>query len=270
MFGYIPEFKDHYIKLLQFASYDLQSQNHSLDFIYDRDSKELSYIRTEYELASIAGESNDVSKVLNIMNWLHEKVKHANVAPPEHCNAIHILEHAKNNTINTNCYVLATVLNELLLSLDFCSRRVHCRSYDAYDLDSHVVTSVFSPSLNKWIFLDPSWNVYVTDDTGTLLGLLEFRDRLINNQPVWVNGNPEATEWTNFYIGYMAKNLFWFVSPQMSTFNYDKSVKDKTNLLLLPDHFLPYELKDVDRSEETSFKITTNPKEYWRPPFQIE
>ncbi|MCU6711561.1 transglutaminase-like domain-containing protein [Paenibacillus sp. J5C_2022] len=267
MFGYIPEFKEHYIKLLHFTSFKLQTLNGSLDFVYDMDNNELSHIRNKYELTRVAGDGNELSRLFNIMNWLHEKVKHANVALPEQCNAIHILELAKNKPIKMNCYVLATVLNELMLSLGFYSRRIHCRSYDPYDLDSHVVTSVFSRSLSKWIYLDPSWNVYVTDDKGTLLGLEEFRERLRNEQPVWVNGNPEETEWTSFYIGYMAKNLFWFNSPQISTFDYDESERIKTYSFLLPDHFKPYELNDRSiNEEETSIRITNNPREFWRQP----
>lgn len=253
---------------MKFTDYDLQNHNDLLeDFAYDKDNNELSYIKNKYELTKVAGENSDISQVLNIMGWLHEKIKHDNVAPPKMCNAIHVLDLAKDKSIKMNCFVLATILNEMLLSLGFYSRRVHCRSYDAYDLDSHVVTSVFLESMNKWIYLDPSWNVYVTDDTGSMLGLHEFRERLKNNQPVWVNGNPEETEWTKFYIGYMAKNLFWFITPKISTFNFEESVINKTYYLLLPDHFIPLELNNMKFDEETSIRVTTiSPYEFWKSP----
>jgi len=56
--------------------------------------------------------------------------------------------------------------------------------------DCHVINSVFSHQLNKWIWVDPEFDAYVMNEKGELLGLQEVRDRLINDKPLILN--PEA------------------------------------------------------------------------------
>jgi len=260
----MSEFSDHYIKLLQHTSYDLSHHHDGLEFKYDFNHKTLAQLRESYNLNKVAGHSDELTQLFNVMNWLHEQVKHDNVPLPEQCNALHILELAQDKPVTMNCYALATVLLELLLSLGFYARRIRCRAYDAYDLDSHVVTAVFVHSLDKWIFLDPSWNTYVTDDHGTILGLEEFRHHLAKELPVRVNGNPEHTEWASFYLSYMSKNLFWFTSPQISTFDYDASQYNITTCYLLPEYFSPLELHG--QSIEDNPNITWNPRGFWKAP----
>ncbi|MBS4203613.1 hypothetical protein [Lederbergia citrea] len=261
MFGYIPEFKDYYIKLLNLADFDSNSSGGKVDFKYHiHNSEELKILREKYDLEKIAGNGNELSQILNLMYWVSEKLQHGNVMPPLPCNALHILNLIDSETINVNCYAIATVLNEVFLSMGFRSRRVHCRPYDAYDMDSHVVTIVYSETLRKWLYLDASWGIYVKNSHGDLLSIDEFRHYLANNLEVRINGNEEVS--SEFYIGYMAKNLFWFMSPLESKFNYEVVQKEKEYALLLPKFYEPLELRN-ESSGHYKVQVIRNQDYYW-------
>ncbi|GAB6931125.1 hypothetical protein JCM10914A_51080 [Paenibacillus sp. JCM 10914] len=262
MFGYIHEFNDYYIKLLQLAAYSKDNSDPSCKFSYQSQTdRELATLKNSYQLDTIAGHGDEISQWKNLTQWLNGRHPHGNVQPPDLCNAVEVLKLSDDSPVTMNCYVLATVLNEMFLSLGYHSRRVHCRSYDAYDLDSHVVTTVYSKTYRKWLFFDPSWNCYVTDDNEMILSLQEFRNRLMNNLPVWVNGNPAESEWSTFYKGYMAKNMFWFSCPVDSEFDG----QGNSHCVLLPEHFLPMELT---RALPSNMKhiITRNPDHFWIQP----
>ncbi len=87
---------------------------------------------------------------------------------------------------------------------------------DLADHDCHVITSVYLPELQKWVWMDPTFQGYMRDDHGNLLGIDEVRARLIAGQPVlpaeeldW-NGAPYRAA---SYLRYMTKNLYWFTVP---------------------------------------------------------
>ncbi|MCT1399382.1 hypothetical protein M4D81_10155 [Paenibacillus sp. p3-SID867] len=268
MFGYMKEFHEYYLKLLQLAEYEMETDEKRIAYGYQPSSHEdLTLLREKYLLERVAGTGDELSQIKNLTQWVNERLPHGNVRPPEQVNALHVLGLSDSEPIQMNCYVIATVLNEVFLSLGFHSRRVHCRSYDAYDLDSHVVTLVYSNTLSKWVCMDGSWNCYLTDDSRIPLSLEEFRERLSSNQPVWVNGESTETDWSIFYKGYMAKNMFWFYSPVDSEYNYEARM-EKDYCALLPEHFTPIELmREIPVHQ--SVQISRNPQNFWSRPSTI-
>ena len=93
------------------------------------------------------------------------------------------------------------------------SRYVTCMPKDPNDNDCHVINSVYSQQLNKWIWIDLSFNAYVKDEKGNFLGIAEIRERLINNKPLVLNEdanhNNETKQTKEEYLeNYMAKNLY--------------------------------------------------------------
>ena len=212
LFGYMKEFHEYYLKLLQLAEYEMDTDEKRIAYGYQPSSHEdLTLLREKYLLERVAGTGDELSQIRNLTQWVNERLPHGNVSPPEQVNALHVLGLSDSGPIQMNCYVIATVLNEVLLSLGFQSRRVHCRSYDAYDLDSHVVTLVYSNTLSKWVCMDGSWNCYLTDDSRIPLSLEEFRERLSSNQPVWVNGESTETDWSIFIKVIWPKICFGFI-----------------------------------------------------------
>lgn len=82
------------------------------------------------------------------------------------------------------------------------------------DSDCHVICITWSKSLNKWVWVDPTFAAYVTDENGIMLHPGEVRYRLQYDLPLILN---EEANWNNrvkqtadYYLKeYMAKNLYF-------------------------------------------------------------
>jgi len=101
--------------------------------------------------------------------------------------------------------------------------------FNPYEEDNHVVTIVFASDLNKWIMLDPSYNAYMMDKNGLVLSPWEAREILSEQEQIKLsegyNYNGDYTgeksgEPPKYYIEYMAKDLFWFICTENSTFGH--------------------------------------------------
>jgi hypothetical protein len=176
-------------------------------------------LRQQYKLDSIAGKGNDVSQVINLMHWVHDRVQHdgQHNNPPLR-NAQDLLTVCQKENRGLNCRGLATVLNEVYLSMGFQSRFVGCLPKDSTDVDSHVINSVYVPSQHKWLYMDPTQDAYVTNEQGQLLSIAEVRQRLISGQPLLLNPtanwNHKVSATRQEYLeGYMAKNLYQLERP---------------------------------------------------------
>ena len=180
---------------------------------------QLAALRQQYKLDSIAGKGSDVSQVINLMHWVHDRVQHdgQHNNPPLR-NAQDLLAVCQKENRGLNCRGLATVLNEAYLAMGFQSRFVGCLPKDSTDSDSHVINSVYVPSQHKWLYMDPTQDAYVTDEQGQLLSVLEVRQRLISGQPLLLNPtanwNHKVSATRQEYLErYMAKNLYQLERP---------------------------------------------------------
>lgn len=187
-------------------------------FTYDTpDDTLLVRIRAYFNLDSIAGNGDEISRIKNVMYWLHDAIRHDGSSRWPQCplNAIDMYKLAKKENRGYNCRMLATMLNDCYLALGYPSRFLTCqpRAYRT-DPDCHVINVVWSKDLGKWIWMDPSFAAYVTDENGLLLHPGEVRQRLINDQPLVLN---EDANWNHkskqtkegYLLHYMAKNLYW-------------------------------------------------------------
>jgi hypothetical protein len=180
---------------------------------------QLMGLRQQYKLDSIAGKGNDVSQVINLMHWVHDRVQHdGQHGNPPSRNAQDLLAVCQKENRGLNCRGLATVLNEAYLAMGFQSRFVGCLPKDSTDVDSHVINSVYVPSQHKWLYMDPTQDAYVTNEQGQLLSVAEVRQRLISGQPLLLNPtanwNHKISATRQEYLeGYMAKNLYQLERP---------------------------------------------------------
>lgn len=237
-------------------------------------------IRKNFKLDSIAGKGDEASKAINILKWVHNTVQHdgQHESGIQLINANEIISKATAKKIGVSCGELATTLNECYLAMGWKSRKVYCFPKDSLnvDYDSHVINIVYLPSLSKWVWMDPTNNAYVMDENKNLLGIAEVRERIIKNQPLFVN---EDANWNNrqkitkeFYLdNYMTKNLYRVYSPQRNEYNYETRDKNKTityiNLLPL-EYFKQSPDKSEDTNKNTNFTIecyrTNNADAFWK------
>lgn len=242
------------------------------------DAPELVALRKAFKLDSIAGEGNEVSRILEVMHWLHDLVPHdGQHGNPVVKNALSMVAECKRDHRGLNCRGLATVLNECYLALGFKSRFLTCLPHDSTDTECHVINIVWSNDLKKWIWVDPTHDAWVMDTEGNLLGPWDVREHLIAGRPLILN--PDAN-WNHrqssvreeYLYNYMAKNLYRFECPVYSCYDTETSGDGKRveYMELLPLHHHTQK-PDVDERKAGSGNTvvtyrTNDPGRFWAAP----
>lgn len=242
-----------------------------------KDNPNLVTLRKAFKLDSIAGEGNDVSKMINLMQWIHNLVPHdGNHGNPVVKNAMSMIAECKRGNRGLNCRGMATVLNECFLSMGFKSRIVTCLPKDSLktDNDCHVIDVVYSNLLKKWVWIDPTFAAYVMNEKGELLSIEEVRGRIITNQPLILNPdanwNKKNSQTKEYYLyKYMAKNLYILECPLNSEYNMETMEAGKviSYIRLLPlDYFnqLPDKVESNGPLTKFVYYKTNNPQVFWQ------
>lgn len=248
-------FKDYGLaKAMPFPAFTYQAPNHA----------DLVKFREAWKLDEIAGKGPEFERILNLVRWVHTQVRHDgnNSINPEPKNALHILEVCRTEKRGVNCRMMATILNEAYLATGFKSRQVTCRPLDEKDPDCHVITTVWSNQFGKWLYMDPTFDAYFTDEKGTPQSISEVRDRLISGAPLrmaeganW-NGQPyDSIQYKN----YMAKNLVRIICPTESAFGFESKPGTRTYVIL---DALGFPHRPGDESD----RVTNDPLAFWAKP----
>jgi hypothetical protein len=196
---------------------------------------------------------------------------------PEVKNAMSMINVCKKDNRGLNCRGLALVLNECYLAMGIKSRIVTCYPKDSLkiDQDCHVINSVYSESLKKWLWIDPTFDAYVMNEKGELLSIEEVRERLIEDKTLILNPdanwNNQSAQTKEDYLGnYMSKNLYMLECPASSEYNMETSSAGKTNIYikLIPLDYYAQEPHKAEEKGEKSNSIwihykTNNPKVFW-------
>jgi hypothetical protein len=267
-------------KLKKAKKYNLVDNRFIPKFIYQpMDNPNLVKIRQELKLDSIAGKGSEISKILNLMHWVHNTVRHdGNSYNPSKKNALDLISICRTENRGINCRMMATALNECYLALGIKSRFITCMPRETKFDDCHVINIVYSTELNKWIWIDPTFDAYVMDEKGILLGIQEVRERLINGKPLILNPdanwNRQNSQTKEYYLEtYMAKNLYRFDTPLVSQYNTETSEngKELTYVELLPldgieqTPQMKEETNNKNGTKYTQYK-TNNPSLFWAKP----
>lgn len=262
------------------ARYNFSDQRPIPTFSYQSmDNPNLVRIRKDLKLDSIAGNGNELSKVFNLLHWVHNLIRHdGNSNNPTLKNAVDLIKVCKEENRGVNCRMLATVLNECYLAMGITSRYITCMPKETKFDDCHVINMVFIKSLNKWIWIDPTFDAYVMDEKGDLLGIEEVRERLVKGMPLVLNAdanwNRTSLQTKEEYLQtYMAKNLYRLETPLVSQYDSETWTggKEVTYVELLPlDAIVQGPQKRESVNQKTGVKFinykTNNPKFFWTKP----
>lgn len=252
--------KSSYLELLK------SSKQYSMDFKYAPASDSLLTRTREYfNLDSVAGNGDDVSKIKNLLYWVHDLVRHDGSSSWPECkfNLPDLYEVAKKEDRGYNCRFLAMMLTEALLAEGIPARYLTCQSA-AYNLDNdcHVITVAWSDSLGKWVWVDPSFAAFVTDENGLMLHPGEVRERLIDGRPLVLN---EDANWNHkeqqtkegYLENYMAKNLYIMSANTINQSEPEgqSDHRQGNSITLVPEGF-----------SYNGFSTTTDPDYFWQSP----
>lgn len=268
-----------YLDILKAASQYNRNDNRPVPrFVYQsKNDSNLMALKTGFKLDSIAGEGNEVSKILNLLHWVHNLIPHdGNHGNPVVKNAMSMIAECKRDNRGLNCRGLSTVLNECYLALGIQSRFVTCMPKDSVFDDCHVINMVYAKELKKWLWIDPTNDAYVMNEKGELLSIEEVRERVITGKTVILN--PEAN-WNRkstvtkeeYLYKYMAKNLYRMQCPLVSEFDTETAGAGKkvAYIELLPLDAFQQTPRYVEYKNQTGVTVvykTNNPGLFWAVP----
>ncbi len=261
-----------YIWILQQASGYVAGGTEGVPpFTYQsQDDADLVRVREYFELDSVAGNGDELSKIRNMLTFVHDQIRHDGQHDnPGTMNAIFMAEACKDGSRGLNCRGLATVLNECYLSMGFKSRVVTCMP-KVFIQDCHVINTVYSATLDKWVWVDPTQNAWVMDENGVMLGIGEVRERLRDGHPVVLN---DEANWNNqvkstredYIDNYMAKNLYYIVCGDKSCYNAETPAEGKPRqhfTALCPEGYTPA------KSAGLTHSVVTDDKWFWKSPYE--
>jgi hypothetical protein len=207
------------------------------------------------------------------MKWVHNSIKHdGSKKNPSPINTFNIMNVCRSENRGVNCRGLAVMLNEVYLSMGFKSRYITCMPVERLFDDCHVINTVYSNKLNKWIYIDPTFAAYLTDENGIMLSIQEVRDRIVSNKKIKVNvdinWNGQPYDSLN-YLAYMSKNLFRLESPIEGEFDYE-SKSNRMFVELIPkgydtsmNIFSSILIKIKSAFSKMEHYYTSNPDYFW-------
>ncbi len=261
--------------LREYSEYGTASIEDDFRFYYSnsRDSN-LVKLKEMYNLDSVAESGDEISRIINLMRWAHNVVRHdGNSTNPDPRDALNIISVCRKEGRGVNCRMMATILNEAYLAMGFKSRHVTCMPYDKEDGDCHVINIVFSESLNKWLYMDPTFEAYFIDKDSNIVSIEEARqmmikgeDLIINDEINWNGGARDKNE----HMSYMAKNLFRFSCPFGSEFGYESRDTTRGWIYLNPTGYDSELIGTADTSGEAGREwinyYTDNAEYFWAEP----
>ncbi len=237
----------------------------------------LTHLRLTYHLDSVAGSGNDISRAIRLLEWFHNQVPHEDVGNLPVLNAENIIKNYREKHISQGCYPLSIAANEIFLSMGFKSRSVICFAGTyPYSNGGHVINSVFIPSLDKWIYMDPQFNAYIKDEKGNFLSIAEVRERLISGAPMILNQTanyhhvPSTIE--DYLYTFVAKVIYRMISPLNS--EYDSQTRNNGKLLqyieLLPAGSIDPSVDMFETGDHKTWRVityhTNNDQLFWQKP----
>ena len=226
-------------------------KNGEINFSCDTNHPKFNTLKSDYSIETIAGTGDDFSRAVNLLHWVSCHIYHkGDYAGRIAQNSLDLLNYSfdKDSSSGINCVGLSTVLSECLLAIGLMARKVFIMPCSPFDGDNHVVVHVYIKKLNKWVMLDPTLNAYIKNEQGECLGLLELRDYLANQIPLFFNDEAKYNddEWTaesaKENVEYFAKNLFYFQASEISSFD-NSEIPNNRFITLCPQGYDPKQVR---------------------------
>ncbi|MCL2544624.1 MAG: transglutaminase-like domain-containing protein [Clostridia bacterium] len=259
-------YEDRVQQLNDFAAY--ADDGVVIPFVFDLNRRDLYADLIEaYDLDSVTAGYTDVELMIVLLHWICDHFNHNGMAFPARpdVNAITIVEFLEENPDGANCRTLAILLAELLRLYGIEATHVTGLSMEETPAAVHVFTHAYSRELKQWIYLDPTFNLYLQDEDGNYLSLVQMRESFAGGSHIFANENAghnaEAFDMDE-YKDFMIEYLFRFMQGTHFTFGSEDGKDDHPVGVLVP---VGYEI-EVIPPEHMSHIValyTTDPDTYW-------
>ncbi|MHA3045537.1 transglutaminase-like domain-containing protein [Riemerella anatipestifer] len=235
--------------LLNFGKDSIDKTIHKLEFDTISDAKynlvykdfsqreDLVILRKEFKLDSIIADcETDFDKVVKIQSWVQSRWKHDGENMPEKNDALFILREAEKGK-RFRCVEYSIVANQCLLSLGFTVRGLGLMTKDISEVKSgggHAVNEVFVRDLNKWVLIDPQYDV-ITTFNNKPLNAVELQRCIANNWDFEIL-NPNQIITKEDYKKWIGPYLYYFTTTLKGepVDIWDRIVGNKKQLTLIP------------------------------------
>lgn len=217
------------------------------------------YKEIRFKMNMILSENSDFFKALKIMNEVCKKYRHnGRKIIGTRQNFFSLDKFASENGYFLNCRGLALILEDVLCAYHIPARAVTCMQFEKESYDCHVCVELYDLAAGKWIFLDPSYNLYICDSKNKPLGLREIKTALINNIPIFSNKEAKYLQYSldfPLYLKILIKKLCRFSVENYHINGREKVFDGKVELVCesLVDH---------------SKQMISNPEYFWRSPYE--
>ena len=236
--GIIPmgkESPDQNVEKLQFDSVTIGK--YKLEYKDLSNDSNLTTLRNEYRLDTLIFDcKTEFEKVIKVQSWVQSRWKHDGDNRPEKDDALYILKEAEKGK-RFRCVEYGTVTKQCLASLGLKIRTLGLMTKDIDDVKSgagHVVNEVYLKDLNKWIFIDPQWDIITISDS-IPLSAIELQN-CISSDKYFDIVNPNNTTTKGEYKKWIGPYLYFFtitINNQKLSI-WDRIVGNKKQLTLLP------------------------------------
>ena len=141
-------------------------------------------LKAKYPLDKMAGTGNVFTRALNLMEWFCANTKYNGQTfhhPFKEKNQyMNLMDYAFRNDFlhAVNCASMAIAFSDCLVAIGIYAMPVWMLNEE----ECHVTVHVYLPEEQRWIMLDPSFDSYITDETGKALNLAEIRSRLVQDE----------------------------------------------------------------------------------------
>ncbi len=229
---------------LKEISYSHDAPNTLYEFYYSDTvgNEYLRELKNKYSLELLVnGEKDDIGKIKNILDWTSKQWEHNGSNNPTKQDALTILKEAHEGK-QFRCVEYGIVVTAAFNSIGFPARTLGLKTRDVEKVmrgAGHVVSEVYSNELDKWIFIDPQFNIMPTLNGNPLNGV-EFQKEIYNKNMnlklINKQGEISKEEAVN-YIRWVGKYLFYLdVLFDQKTLNSTKfkTINGMTKLTLVP------------------------------------
>lgn len=172
-----------------------------------------------------------------------------------------IIAFCENNDNKSNCRGLAILLASLLRLNGIKAQHITCMPYEDPFEDCHVVVDCLLPS-GKRVMLDPTFRLYLKDQTGEYVSLPRLRELFLADEPIFENSTADYNGTgfdKEYYRNYMIKNTFRFARCTLNKDGVDGRTENSRYIELIPQG---YPTEKFSESKKADFIY--NDIEFWQ------